>query len=162
MYSDSHAGDEKLGQRESQSPGLSLGLMGLETHGSFLQGCGRQRKSILRSGKLPQGWHVVVWQQGVLYSPWSCLEVEWRIALAMEQRWSLCLQGHFRPTARTDSQKDNGGSEKPLWSSEARGLELPWDTVPLPRLHLPSQHSSQPAWKMESHTLVFGKCWLLI
>lgn len=61
MYSDSQAGDEKLGQRESQSPHLSLGLMELETHGSFLQGyCGRQRKSILRSGKLPQGWHVVV------------------------------------------------------------------------------------------------------
>lgn len=76
MYSDSHAEDEKLGQTESQSPDLSLGLMGLETHGSLLQGyCGRQRKSILHSGKLPQGRHVVVWQQGVLYSPWGCLEV---------------------------------------------------------------------------------------
>lgn len=31
-YSDPHVRDEKLGQRESRSPDLSLGLVGLETH----------------------------------------------------------------------------------------------------------------------------------
>ena len=119
-------------------------LVGLETHSSFRGGHGRQTKWIPHSVKVCQGSRSLIARFQM-----QCLELPFRSHVARWMKYYLgsgtevaALNRGVLGTGRIDSCKDNGCRERPQWSGEAKGLEAPCDTGPLP-----SKDSSTASFK---------------
>lgn len=131
-YHDPRVTDEKLGQRESWSPDLYWWVW--KPTAPSVKAMEDKQNGFPTPWKCVKG--AVLWQQGSKRSAWNCLlgptwQDGWSINLGSGTEIAALNRGVLG-TGRIDSCKDNGCRERPQWSGEAKGLEPPCDTGPLP------------------------------